>query len=393
MRQNPTSYYSLLEAGLGGNSFQQFVDKFQLKYNTPQTDGFVFDNEIQIDYKYEQMLAELNIATLPVYMDEASIALDKGFDQFEIGTNKIPTQKHRYPIDTRILREKMLMIQRYGQAALNADTQAALLDIQFDSVDKLIAGNRNALTHQRHRIVSTGQFTINTTNNPRGISGITFDFNIPAANKTSLEGDNRWWTNATHSVANQGSASDPIKDLKAIVRYGRRNGWPSCHFELSQELFDDMLTHTKVLQAIGYSLYPQLGSDANAQMYAQNMNDEAKRVQIERLIGAPVKVFDSYALVDKFDATTKALTTDKIENFDKLNVSYVPDGQIGTIKSVQQLIINDDPTQKVAWFDGGRTLVRETFDNETNSMYVESSFAMLCVPTMPRFMKILTVGL
>lgn len=392
MKTNPASYYQLLELGLGGVSFQQFVDRFKEKYNTPQTNGFVFDSEIQIDYKYEQMLAASNVATLPVYMDEASLALDKDFGTYEIGSNKIPTQKHRYPIDTRILREKMILMQRYGNAALNAGTRSALLDLQFDSLDKLLKGNHNALTHQRMRIVSTGEFVINNTNNPRGIQGLKFDFNIPGANKTVLSGDERWWTDAdNHDAAHQGSASDPIKFLKNLIKKARRGGYPAGHLEMSQELFDDMLTHTKVLTSVGRSLYPAAADDAGAQAYASNLADDAIKNAIERLVGAPIMVFDTYALADKFDTATKKLTQIQVENFDKKKVSFVPDGQIGTIKSVEQLIINEDPTQKTAFFDGGRTLIRETFDNQTNSMYVESSFAMLCVPNMPQYMLINTV--
>ena len=95
MRTMVSNYYDLMTFGLGGASFQQFVDRFQEKYNVLQADGFAWDPEIQLDYTYEQLIASLNIATLPVYMDEASQGLDKGFGEFKIGSNKIPTQKHR----------------------------------------------------------------------------------------------------------------------------------------------------------------------------------------------------------------------------------------------------------------------------------------------------------
>ena len=44
MRTMVNNYYDLMTFGLGNQKFQDFVDKFQLKYNTPQTDGFAWDN-------------------------------------------------------------------------------------------------------------------------------------------------------------------------------------------------------------------------------------------------------------------------------------------------------------------------------------------------------------
>lgn len=391
MRHMVNNYYDLMTFGLGNQNFQQFVDKFQLKYNAPQTEGFVWDSEIQLDYTYEQLIASLGITTLPVYVDADSEGLDKSLGEFNIGSNKIPTQKHRYAMNAKMLRERMLMVQNYGDAVLNNDTRSALMDMLFDSTDKLLGGNRNALTHQRMQVCSTGQFTIDLENNPRGIQGITFDFGVPTANKETLSGTARWWTNAEHTTANEGSASDPLLYLKNKRKAIKKAGFPAGHFEMSEDLYDDLLTHSKVLQRIGYSLYPAAASDAAAVSYAQNLTDDAKKDAIARIIGAPVKTYDSVAAVDKFDAEAKAIKPVTINNFKATNVSFIPDGQIGTIKSVRPMVFTDDPTQRIAWFDGGRTLITNRFESKTKTMYVESEMAVLCVPNMPQYMCIYTV--
>lgn len=391
MKNNVANYYDLMTFGLGNATFQQFVDMFQTKYNNLQVDGFDWDAEIQLDYTYEQLITSLNIATLPVYVDEASEGLDKSFGKFEIGSNRIPTQKHRYPISAKMMREQLLMVQKFGEAALTSQSRDALRNLLFDSTDKLLMGNRNALTHQRMKIASTGQFTIDLENNPRGLKGLTFDFGVPASNKETLSGTARWWTNAEHTPANEGSASDPILYLKNKRKAMKKLGYPNGHFEMSVDLFDDLLTHSKVLQRIGYSMYPN-ASDANsAKSYAENMADEAKKVAIERLVGAPIVTRDSMAAVEKFDADAKGLTVSNIENFKSTNVSFIPDGQIGTIKSVQPIVFQDDPTMRTAWFDGGRTLLTQRFESKTRTMYVESEMAVLCVPNMPQYMQIYTV--
>ena len=77
MRNMVSNYYDLMTFGFGNMSFQQFVDRFKEKYNQEQTDGFAWDNEIQIDYTYEQLITSLGIMTLPTYVDAESEGLDK----------------------------------------------------------------------------------------------------------------------------------------------------------------------------------------------------------------------------------------------------------------------------------------------------------------------------
>lgn len=391
MRTMVNNYYDLITFGLGNQKFQDFVDKFQAKYNTPQTDGFVWDSEIQLDYTYEQLIQNLGIKTLPVYVDVDSEGLDKSLGEFKIGSNRIPTQKHRYAMNAKMLRERMIMVQKFGDAALNSEARTALMDLLFDSTDKLIGGNRNALTHQRMRVCSTGQFTIDLENNPRGLQGITFDFGIPSENKVILTTTARWWTNAEHTTANEGSASDPLMFLKNKRKEMKKLGYPAGHFEMAEDLYDDLLTHSKVLSRIGYSLYPIAAGDDAAKSYAQNLTDEAKKDAIERIVDAPIKTYDSVAAVEKFDTASKSIKPVTIDNFKSTNVSFVPDGQIGTIKSVRPMVFTDDPTQRTAWFDGGRTLITNRFEAKTKTMYVESEMAVLCVPNMPQYMQIYTV--
>ena len=390
MVTNVTNYYDLMSFGLGELSFQQFIDGFNEKYNTINVDGYQWDNEIQWDYTYEQLIAASNIATLPIYVDESSEALDKAFGKFEIGSNKIPTQKHRYPVDAKMLRSKFLLAQKFGASTLTTETQNSLLDLLYTSSDNLIKGNRNALTHQRMRINSTGQFVIDINNNPRGIKGLTFDFGIPQANKDTLLTTARWWTNSTHITANEGSSSDPLLYMKTLVKAKKKLGFPQGHIEMSIDLFDDLLIHSKVLQRIGYTLYPQATADG-AIVYATNLTDDAKKAAMERFINCPIQTYDSIANVDSFDVTTKQLKQTTIENFVPTNIAFIPNGQLGTIKAVKPIVFTDDPTQRTAWFDGGRTLITNKFENKTKTMYVESEMATLCVPNMPQYMCISVV--
>ena len=53
MVQRNANYYDVIAYGLGGNSFQSFVDGFKAKYNALNVDGFEWDKQIQIDFTYE----------------------------------------------------------------------------------------------------------------------------------------------------------------------------------------------------------------------------------------------------------------------------------------------------------------------------------------------------
>lgn len=389
MNTRPGNYYELLAFGLGDVTFQQFVDKFKTKYNKEQTDGFAWDPEVQLDYTYEQLEVNLGITTLPTYVDSESDAYDRSLGGFVIGSNKIPTQKARYAMNRKILRERMLAVKKFGQAALTGESRDAILNLMFESTDKLLQANVNARTHQRMRICSTGKFTIDAENNPQGLTGLTFDFGIPAENMDELKTTERWWTKREHVKANEGAASDPLQYLKNKVKMMRKNGYPAGHFEMSQDLFDDLLTHSKVLKRIGLALNPMV-TDESAIVAAKNLTDDVLKSQIDRIIGCNIVTRDSVAAVDKYDADSKSLKPVSIENFAPCNVSFVPDGQIGTIKSVQQLTM-DDPTERVAWFDGNRTLLTQRYNSATKTMYVQSETSILLVPQMPRYMQIYTV--
>lgn len=389
MNNRPLNYYELLAFGLGAITFQQFIDRFKPKYEVEQTEGFAWDPEIQLDYTYEQLEANLGITTLPSYVDSESDAYDRSLAGFKIGSNKIPTQKARYAINRKILRERMIAVRKFGQAALNNDTREALMNILFESSDKLLQANVNARTHQRMRICSTGEFTITAENNPMGITGLTFDFGVPAENKETLAGAKQFWTKAEHTQANEGTGSDPIQFLKDKRKAMRKLGYPAGHFEIASDLFDDLLGHSKVLKRIGLSINPLVG-DESAITAAKNLPDDALKAQIERIIGCKIVTRDSIAAVDEFDPDTKALKPVSIENFAPCNISFIPDGQIGTIKSVQQIDM-DDPTERVAWFDGNRTMLSQRYNSATKTMYVQSETSFLLVPQMPRYMQIYTV--
>ena len=395
MRTIPVTLRDIMSLGLGGATWQQFVDHYEERYNEVSIDGFDFD-PITIGYTFAQLVSKSAAAVLPTYVDPESEGFEMPLGEVEGITGNIPTQKLFYSVNRVVVREQMQLAQRFGQAALNEDMRNIMFKLLDEGTDGLIQAFYNALNHQRHQIVSTGQFQINATNNPRGIKGLTISFGVPSTNLDTLTGTARWWTNATHSTSNQGSASDPIKYMADRVKYIRRTGhyYGPLRLELCQDLWDDLLTHTAVLQKVGYSVAPTAASAAIAQTVGENTSDEQKKDIIRKLIKVDeIVTRDTFAYVSAPDTTgsnAPDLVTTQVENFKKENISFVPTGKLGGIQGVQPLSMGYDAND-IAYAMGNRLLIEQEGIPRTHSINVNGEMAQLCVPSAVRQMFISTV--
>lgn len=391
MRNNPVDFYKLLEFGLGGDTWQQFVDRYKEKYEGMVIDGFEFA-PTSINYTWQQLVAATTVTTLPTYVDPESPGYEKQRGSAKGETGSIPTQKAFYSLNRTIVREKMQLMQMFGQAALNQDMMNVIMGLLDESADGLIKGYYNSLTNQRMQIVSTGKFKIDATNNPRGIKDITFDFGIDESHFDTLSGTQRWWTNAEKST--EGTASDPIAYMKNKVKEIRSkyHYYGPLKIEMAKEMMDALLSHSKVLKRIGMMLYPLSSVDnsgATALAYAQNLADDAIKQALVRLVGCEIVERDSKAYVDDW-TEDGVLTQKEIENFSLTNISFIPQGTIGNIQGVTPLTMGYEPS-KVAFFDDNRLVLSQRMNPETHSIYIESEAAELCVPSLPKYMFICTV--
>ena len=391
MRNNPVDFYKLLEFGLGGDTWQQFVDRYKEKYEGMVIDGFEFA-PTSINYTWQQLVAATTVTTLPTYVDPESPGYEKQRGSAKGETGSIPTQKAFYSLNRTIVREKMQLMQMFGQAALNQDMMNVIMGLLDESADGLIKGYYNSLTNQRMQIVSTGKFKIDATNNPRGIKDITFDFGIDESHFDTLSGTQRWWTNADKST--EGTASDPIAYMKNKVKEIRSkyHYYGPLKIEMAKDMMDALLSHSKVLKRIGMMLYPLSSVDnsgATALAYAQNLADDAIKQALVRLVGCEIVERDSKAYVDDW-TEDGVLTQKEIENFSLTNISFIPQGTIGNIQGVTPLTMGYEPS-KVAFFDDNRLVLSQRMNPETHSIYIESEAAELCVPSLPKYMFICTV--
>lgn len=395
MKTIPVTLRDIMSLGLGGATWQQFVDKYEEKYDAVSIDNFDFD-PITIGYTFAQLVSKNAATVLPTYVDPESEGFEMPLGTAEGVTGNIPTQKLFYSVNRVIVREQMQLAQRFGQVALNDDMRDVMFRLLDEGTDGLIQSFWNALNHQRHQIVSTGSFVINATNNPRGLKGITISFGVPSANFDTLTSTALWWTNASHISSNEGGTADPVKYMQDRVKYIRRTGhyYGPLKLELSQDLWDDLLTHSAVLKKIGYNIVPTAASAAIAQSVGENTPDEAKKEIVRKLIKVDeIVTRDTYAYVSAPDTTSANapdLVTTQVENFKKENIAFVPTGKLGGIQGVKPLSMGYDAAD-IAYAMGGRLLIEQEGIPRTHSINVNGEMGQLCVPSAVNQMFISTV--
>ena len=394
MRTIPVTLRDMITLGMYGADWQTFVDKYEEKFNAITIDGFDFD-PVTIGYTWAQMLSKVGATVLPTYVDPESEGYEMPLNELQGNTGNIPTQKLFYSVNRVILREKMQLVQKYGTAVMDDEMREVMFGLLDEGTDGLIQAFWNALNHQRHQIVSTGQFTINATNNPRGLKGITIGFNMPAANKDVLTGAERWWTDPEHTT--EGSNADPLGYLSKRVKAIRRD----LHYagpikmEMARDTWDDFVGHSKVSSVLANWVYRNVSSDSARSDIGRFMDDDVVKDAVRRIIKVDeISIQDTYAFVSKAGVDANGLpdlVEEKIDNFDPQNVAFIPTGKIGGIQGVQPLSMGYD-ADKVAYAMGNRLLIEQEDIPRTHSINVNGEMAQLCVPSAILRMYISTIA-
>jgi hypothetical protein len=383
MITRPQNFYDIMSLGLlDAENYQEFVDTaFADKYNAPQTEGFIWDDNIQMDFSYEQLAAELGVYAMATFVDKNSPGGTHANTTATVSTGKIPRFKHGFAMDEDFIRQQMILAQRFGK--VTPQMQLQLSKILFNSTDKLIGGNYNTLTYMRHQAISTGAFAITSTNNPGGIANISFDFGVPAANKNHCGGFGSYgtayvWTDLTNS--------NPIGDLQDMVQYADDNMKPYGHFEMSKKLWNSFKNHTQVKKQV--ALFANTNADV-ANVAGFSITESMIRSYFVEIGLPPVNVIDSLVMAEKYNPTTRLVEYTQIRPFEETHVCLVPDGQLGTIKAVQPIVLQD-PAARIATYDGGRTVLTQTFDSKNTIQYIESELTALVVPNVSNYILILS---
>ena len=379
MNTYPVQFYDLLSRALGGNDgrrLQGFLDNVVAqKYNQLNIPGFKFAPEMQLDFTYEQIQKEIGLNVMASYVDLDSQPIPVGTEGAVISTGRIPRMKMVEYYNEDKYRKLLIAEQRFG-AGSNQVVNSAVKAL-FNTIDTLVGGHTNALTYQRHQIVSTGKFTVNSTNNPNGIVGLTFASHVPAANINTLSSTARWWTNAEKTT--EGTAADPIADLIAMVETARKKGVKG-HFEVNAAYLDAILKHSKVVAAIGANLFP-LATDKTAA--AAYLSRARKLEVLAEIVGAPINAIDAIVATEVYNKTTKKLERTMIDAFEANVVVFVPDGDLGDFITVEPIAIEGGT---YGTFYDGRLLLTVDVDAKYKCQSFNTEMTTLAVPNKPQYM-------
>ena len=372
MNTYPVQFYDLLSRALGGNDgrrLQGFLDNVVAqKYNELNIPGFKFADEMQLDFTYEQLMKSAGINVMAQYLDLDSPATPIGTEGAVIATGRIPRMKMTEIYNEDKYRKLLIAEQRFGAGSDKVVSGA--VKALFNTADTLIGGHTNSLTYQRHQVVSTGKFTLNSTNNPNGLVGLTFSAHVPAGNTTTLTGQKKWWSDATY--ATEGANADPIGDMTAMVEAAQEKGIDG-HFEINKAYLTKILGHSKVVAAIGANLWP-MAQDASAS--AAYLSRAKKLEVLAEIVGAEIVEIDAKVATEVWNKTNKALERKTIDAFEANVVVFVPNGEIGEILTVEPIAIDGGT---YATFYGGRLLLTvdvdakykcQSFNTEMTSLVV-----------------------
>lgn len=373
-------YYNLLDRALGGSDskrLQGYLDEVMaIKYNSLQIDGFSWAADMQMDFTYEQLQREVGINAMAQYVDLDSPAIPIGGEGVTISTGKIPRMKLVEYLNEDKIRKQIILEQRFGR---NSDRVASSAkDKFFVTLDKLIGGHTNSITYQRHQMVSAGKVVLTDKNNPNGLQKLTFSANIPKENFIKPTGTSRWWTNA--ALTTEGTAADPISDLKNIVKEAKAKGFKG-HFEVNDTYMDKVLGHTKVRTAIALYLYPT--ADVTNVAGAISVMDDDRLVNaLGKIVGAPFRRIDSMVAVERWDKELKSLKKETFDAFESNVIVFVPDGSLGEILTVEPISVGGT----TATFYGGRLLLTVGIDPVKKCQSFNTEMTSLVVPDKPKCM-------
>lgn len=375
-------YYDLLSRAFNGDAssarLQAFVDDvLALKYNVLDVPGFVFESDMQIDFTYEQVQKEYGITAMANYYDLDSPAIPRGTEGLSLSTGSIPRMKDVEYFNEDKVRKQMLA----DRLRNNSDAITLAKDRLFNTIDTLVGGHTNSLTYQRHQMVSAGKLTLTSSNNPKGITGVTFSASVPSANKNTLSGNYKWWTDSTY--ATEGSSADPIGDLQGVVETAEAKGIDG-HFEVNKSYLSKILGHSAVVAAIAANVYPLAASASQAQAAAALLSRNRKIEVLGEIVGAPIVERSAKVAVETWNKSSRANEKTTVDAFNSDVVVFVPNGGLGSILTVQPITFQNSAA-RYASFYGGRLLLTVSADASKKCQAFETEMTSLVVPSVPQY--------
>lgn len=348
----------------------------------------------QIDFTYEQLEVENQIAAMATYVDLNSEPIPLGTKGVNILRGSIPRQKARFIIGENDYRKQMMIMERLNSAAnltggdAQSNVKAYLTKLLFGGLSEIQDAHISSLNFQVGQMKSAGKVALTDANNPRGIRNVEFSAYIPSTNVTTLTSTKRWFTD--DAKATEGSASDPVNDVKKLIRTAKER-YDDVILEVDEVSFFEDMKHSKWQVALGYAMMPTLMAagktserDLSAAAVAASGSDEAIKAAFKAIVGVEVIFNKSVCGVEKWNNTSKALERTKIRAFNANTYLARPSGNIGIIKNVVPLRPDGSAISSMIFDNHG--IIEYRYDAKSKVQDWCSELTALAVPTRPRDM-------
>lgn len=393
-------FYDFIAQGLaslgyvegGRASLQMYLnDMFAEKWNAEKTYanmGFPLDPDIKLNPTYEQIEAVIRPYTMAAYVDYDSDGPSKSVDGATLKTGEINIFKHEVYLDRKKIREKMALVDMLG--GMRSDIVDAVMNLFFTSVDSLIGGNFNTVQFQRHQIVGNeGKLVIDGINNPYGLPFV-LDFGVPAKNKHTSTWFYKDSNNNVVQVSGIGKGINPINVCQKIVEDAEEDDFaPEGHWECSKKTKNDLIAMPFFREMFATVNRPDITKDTLRISWSNTVPKETIWNFIQEQIGR-IEVVDKVGAIEFINPKTRKAQYHNIQAFREGVLVYVPNGEIGTVQS-GKLVAIDDGSTRTAFYDGGRTMIREVRNGEKMTIKVKSESQTVCVPNLTRWFYYLNI--
>ena len=393
-------FYDFIAQGLaslgyvegGRASLQMYLnDMFAEKWNAEKTYanmGFPLDPDIKLNPTYEQIEAVIRPYTMAAYVDYDSDGPSKSVDGATLKTGEINIFKHEVYLDRKKIREKMALVDMLG--GMRSDIVDAVMNLFFTSVDSLIGGNFNTVQFQRHQIVGNeGKLVIDGINNPYGLP-FELDFGVPVKNKHTSTWFYKDRNNNVVQVSGIGKGINPINVCQKIVEDAEEDDFaPEGHWECSKKTKNDLIAMPFFREMFATVNRPDITKDTLRISWSNTVPKETIWNFIQEQIGR-IEVVDKVGAIEFINPKTHKAQYHNIQAFREGVLVYVPNGEIGTVQS-GKLVAIDDGSTRTAYYDGGRTMIREVRNGEKMTIKVKSESQTVCVPNLTRWFYYLNI--
>jgi hypothetical protein len=384
-----SQYYDLVARAFRGDvtskRLQGFLDNtLAQKYNGLNLRGFSWASDMQLDFTYEHVQKEFGITAMANYYDLDSPAVPRGAEGATILTGKIPRMKDVIYFNEDKYRKQLITERIFG--ADSDEAVNAAKEKLFATLDDLIGGHTNSLTYQRHQMVSAGKLTLTDSNNPKGISGVTFSAGVPAANSKKVsvwrsDAARKWWTDKG-TYATEGAKADVIGDLQEWLQPILDKGIKG-HLEVDATFLRKVLKHSSVLKNIALNIWPT-GDTSSTSAAAAVLKEDTRKSVFEDLLGISVEAIDSRVAVEVYDKASKSLKKTEINAFNSDVFVFVPE-TIGEVLTVMPITFESAAATYGRFYDG-RLLVTIQADAVNKCQEFRTEMTSLVVPEAPQYM-------